>query len=411
MTEVALASEAMRADPYPAYDQLRRTAPVFRATGPMGSVMWLVTRYEDARAVLADQRFAKHPKHAPQWVRDIGIFDDDNEGPTGINLLSSDVPDHTRLRRLVTKAFTRRRIEALRPRVQEVTDALLDELKAGTEVDLLAALAVPLPITIICELLGVPPEDRNGFRAWSKAMLSPEMTPEGMAGQQKARLLLEEYVGGLIANAREKFTPTDDLDELPDLISALVFAADQEDRLGERELIGMVELLLVAGHETTVNLIGNGTLALLRHPDQLDLLRAQPELMPSAIEELLRYDGPLERATPRFTTEEVEIAGVTIPANSAVSVVLAAADRDPAYAEDADRLDITRSQHSHLAFGHGLHFCLGAPLARLEGQVAIGSLVRRFPDLALARPVDELRWRPGGVSSVIRGMEEFPVTL
>jgi cytochrome P450 len=411
MTEVTLASEALTADPYPAYKHLRENAPVYRATGPMGAEIWLITRYEDARAALSDPRLAKNHVHAPQWLRDLGIASSSGGGPIGTHLLTSDPPDHTRLRRLVTKAFTRRRIEALRPRVQEVTNGLLDDMAGRTEVDLLAALAIPLPITMICELLGVPPQDRHDFRHWSKAILSAKVTPEGLAAQREASVLMAEYVRGLVTKARQKFAPTDDLDELPDLISALVFAADKEDRLDEEGLIGMVELLLVAGHETTVNLIGSGTLALLRHPDQLALLRTQPELMPNAIEELLRYDGPLERATPRFTTEDVEIAGVTIPAHSVVSVVLAAADHDPSFAEQGDQLDITRSTHSHLAFGHGLHFCLGAPLARLEGQIAIGSLLRRFSDLALARPVDELHWRPSGLASIIRGLEELPVRL
>ncbi|GAA1714807.1 cytochrome P450 family protein [Fodinicola feengrottensis] len=397
-----------RADPYEAYKRLREQAPVHRIEGPMGAEIWLVSRYEDARAALSDPRLSKHPRHAPQWVRDLGLVTE-SENPLGVNLLSTDPPDHTRLRRLVTSAFTRRRMEALRPRVQQITDALLDEMAGGTEADLLAALAFPLPVTVICELLGVPFADRHDFHRNTRASISPELTPEGLAAQREARRWMRDYMTGLVANARVRVDPTLPPDELPDLVSALVVAADERDGLSEDELVGMIQLLLVAGHETTVNLIGNGMLALLCHPDQLKLLRERPELVVPAIEELLRFDGPVERATPRYTVQDVEIAGVTIPANSMVSVVLAAADHDPAHAPQGDQLDITRATPSHLAFGHGLHFCLGAPLARLEGQIAIGTLVRRFPDLALAVSPEKLRWRDNGITSIIRGLEELPI--
>ena len=399
-----------KADPYPSYARLRDEAPVHRASGPMGSQTWLITRYADVRAALADPRLSKDPAHAPQWVRDLGILTEDG-GMVGRTLLTYDPPDHTRLRKLVAKAFTRRRMEGLRPRVQEITDGLLDAMAGRTEVDLLAALAFPLPITVICELLGVPAADRDDFRAWTTAFVSAPFTPEGLEGQRVAMGRLDAYLRGQIAERRASVVRGTDADAMPDLLSALLTAADDADRLSERELVATVRLLLIAGHETTVNLIGNGTLALLTHPDQLDLLRSDPGLLPGAVEELLRYDGPVERATPRFTSEDVTYSGVTIPKNSHVTVVLAAADRDGAHVREPDRLDITREGHGHVAFGHGIHFCLGAPLARIEAQVALGSLLRRYPDVALAVPPGDLRWRPGGPAEIIRGLESLPLRL
>ncbi|MHA6631535.1 cytochrome P450 family protein [Pseudonocardia sichuanensis] len=419
MTDVDLWNEQFRADPYSAYARLREETPVYRAAGGMGFEIWLITRQDAARAALTDPRLASHPRHAPQRLRDRGIFTAE-AGPAGVNMLSADAPDHTRLRRLVSKAFTRRRIEALRPRVQEVTDALADAMthrnqqEDGAEVDLIAALAFPLPITVICELLGVPGADRDHFQAWSRAMIEIPLADDKLALRGQAQQSLHRYLDDLVARKRSEIDRGTGADDQPDLVSALVVAADERDQLTDPELLGMIMLLLIAGHETTVNLIGNGMLALLRHPDQMKLLRAQPELLPSAVEELLRYDGPVERSTMRFATEDVEIGGVRIPAGSVVSVVLAAADRDPAHAPGADQLDITRADHGHLAFGHGIHYCLGAPLARLEGEVAIGTLLRRFPDLALACRPEELCWRGGpGVNllNIIRGLEALPLRL
>ena len=404
-------SDGFRADPYPAYAQLRAEAPVYRADSPLGVPAWLITRHEDARAALTDPRLAKHPRHAPPELLELGFLTAEGESPMGVNMLFTDLSAHTRLRKLVTKAFTRRRIEALRPRVQEITDALVGAMADQDEADLIASMAFPLPVTVICELLGVPVADREDFREWTRATISPPLTPEGLAQRLRGRQNLEQYLGELVARKRAGIDPGAAGDDQPDLVSALIVAVDERDQLSEQELLGMIQLLLVAGHETTVNLIGNGMLALLSHPDQLELLRARPELLPPAVEELLRYDGPVERSTMRFATDDVEIAGVRIPAGSVVSVVLAAADRDHAYVPDADRLDITRAHHGHLAFGHGVHFCLGAPLARLEGAIAIGSLLQRFPDLALACPPEELRWRGGGPTNNLRGLEALPLRL
>lgn len=412
MTDVDLWSQDFRADPYSAYAVLRADSPVHRLTGPMGFEAWLVTRYEDARAALADPRLAKDMAHAPEWMRDQGIVSAEGEGPIGINMLSTDPPDHARLRKLVTKAFTRRRIEGLRPRVQEITDQLLDAMPTdGRAVDLLSALAFPLPLTVICELLGVPVEDRDDFRVWTRELVSAPLSDEGAAIREKAKAAREGYLVDLIANTRARIDPAVDVDDQPNLVSALIVAADEHDRLSERELIGTIQLLLIAGHETTVNLIGNGVLALLAHPGQLELLRLKPELLAPAVEEMLRFDGPVERATARFAVEDVEIGGVTIPAGSVVSVVLGSADHDSVHAQDGGRFDITRTDGGHLAFGHGIHYCLGASLARLEGQVAIGALLARFPDLSLAAAPEDLRWRPGGPANILRGLESLPVHL
>lgn len=419
-------------DPYPTYAHLRTEAPVYRYTpdGMAGGDLWLVTRYADVRAALADPRLAKHPRHAPRRLLDLGMFTADGAGPAGVSMLFADPPDHTRLRRLVTRAFTRRRVAALRPRIEQITDTLLDEIaqaetaqaeitqsgiaqngRAG--IDLIAALAFPLPITVICELLGVPVADREDFREWSRALISPPLTDAGRAVREQAGRSLAGYIRDLIAATRQVVDAADDAaaDEQPDLVSALIVAADEHDQLSEDEIVGMINLLLVAGHETTVNLIGNGMLALLRHPDQLAMLRARPDLLPTAVEELLRYDSPVERATIRFATEDVDIGGTTVPAGSVVSLALASANHDPTRFRDGAHLDITRTDHGHVAFGHGIHHCLGAPLARLEGEIAIGALVRRFPELTLAVAPDALRRQCGGPLSTLRGVAELPVRL
>jgi cytochrome P450 len=311
-------------------------------------------------------------------------------------MLNSDPPDHTRLRRLVGKAFTPRRIEQLRPRVEEISDELLDTLAGRTEFDLIDSFAFPLPTTVICELLGIPPADRESFRVWSNTLVSTS----GAQETREASTAMAAYLVTLMADKRTN--PADDM------LTALLHARDNEDKLTENELISMVFLLLVAGHETTVNLIGNGMLALLGNPDQLAALRADFSLLPRAVEEFLRYEGPVNLTTLRYTTGPVRIGNVTVPAGEFVLVALSSANRDPEQFDDADRLDVTRSPGGHLAFGHGIHFCLGAPLARLEGEVAFEQLLRRFPDLRLAVDPGQLRWR---ASTLMRGVEALPVTV
>jgi cytochrome P450 len=285
----------------------------------------------------------------------------------------------------------------MRPRIEEIAAGLADQLAAGpAEVDLLDAFAFPLPMTVICDLLGVPDDERTTFRSWSNTLLSSDGTA---AERTAAGAAMAQYLGALVAAKRAR--PAEDM------LSAIVAASEDADRLSADETVSMAFLLLVAGHETTVNLIGNGVLALLCHPDRLAELRADPELTPRAVEELLRFDGPVNLATFRHTTEPVEIGGVLIPPGEVVLVALASADRDPGHFPAADELDLHRDA-GHLAFGYGLHHCLGAPLARLEGDVAFRTLLARFPDLALAVEPEQLRWRS---STLMRGLTRLPVLL
>ena len=397
---VDLFDPAFKADPYPTYARLRSSAPVYRAALPDGRGVWLITRYEDVLAVLKDKRFVKDWRGAltPEQLAQVPPIPEVMK-PLSQNMLDTDPPDHERLRALVSKAFTPRLIERLRPRVQAISDGLLDAVQYRGEMDLIDDYAFPLPITVIAELLGVPAEDRNNFREWSDAAVS------GNASQEYMEEILIPHMQAYTENLRTLFeekraNPGDDL------VSALVRAEEAGDRLSEDELLGMVFLLLVAGHETTVNLIGNGVLALLQHPDQLRKLKEDPSLIKPAIEELLRYDGPVETSTERFAREDVEIGGQVIPRGEMVLVVLAAADHDPERFSDPDELDITRTDNRHLAFGKGIHHCLGAPLARMEGQIAISTLLRRMPNLRLEGSPETLSWRPG---MILRGLRGLPV--
>jgi cytochrome P450 len=344
----------------------------------------LITRYEDVMAVLKDERFVKNWRQAltPEQLAQTPQIPEVME-PLSTNMLDTDPPDHERLRALVSKAFTPRLIERMRPRVQAIADVLLDAVQDKGEMDLIDDYAFPLPITVIAELLGVPTEDRNRFREWSDAAVS------GNASQEYLEKVLLPHMQAFTDYLRQMF---EEKRKNPgeDLISALVRAEEAGDKLSQDELLGMVFLLLVAGHETTVNLIGNGVLALLQHPDQLQKLRDDPSLIKPAVEELLRYDGPVETATERFAREDVAMGGTVIPKGEMVLVVIAAADRDPERFPDPDLLDITRTDNKHLAFGKGIHHCLGAPLARMEAQIAIGTLLRRMPRLRLIRnPAEE----------------------
>jgi cytochrome P450 len=308
-------------------------------------------------------------------------------------MLGADPPDHTRLRRLVSAAFTTRRIEALRPGIERIADELLDAMAGRHEADLIDAFAFPLPIQVICELLGVPAEDRDRFRDWSDVIVG------GEAYRERIPAALTAMVGYIVERRQAG--------DGDDLLSGLIRVRDAGDRLSGTELSSMVFLLLIAGHETTVNLIGNGTYLLLDRPERWAGLRENRELLPTAIEELLRYDGPVETSTFRLTTADVRIGDQVIPAGESVLVVLLSANRDGDRFPDADLLRLDRGQNPHLAFGHGIHYCLGAPLARLEAQVAFTKLLTRLPDLRLAVPSTELHWRPG---VLLRGLKELPVS-
>lgn len=385
-------------DPHALYEALRTDGAVGYVLLPSGLRAWVVPRYAEARALLADPRLHKgRDGILAAFIRQYGPPTGDEDFPLTGHMLESDPPDHTRLRKLVNKAFTGRRIESLRPRVEQIVAGSLDELAAsapGEAVDLIDRYAFPIPVTVICELLGVPFADREDFRRWSAALLSVE--DDAAAAQAMAG-----YLTRLVEAKRAE--PADDM------LCALIRASDDEDRLSQHELVSMAFLLLVAGHETTVNLIGNGVLALLRHPDQLAALHADPSLLPGAVEEFLRYDGPINLATLRSTAEPIEVDGVTIPAGEFVMVALGGANRDPARFAEPDGLDVTRPAGGHLAFGHGIHYCLGAPLARMEGAIGIGGLLDRFPGLRLAGDAPtRLRWRD---STLIRGLTELPVVL
>ncbi|MEU2060853.1 cytochrome P450 [Streptomyces sp. NPDC013455] len=389
---------AFVADPFPLYRQLREDGPVRRAVIAGGLDAWLITRYEDGLAALSDPRLSSDVRDAadPRLIEQLPRFE--RESMTS-NMLRSDPPDHTRLRRLVSQAFTARRVARLRPRVQDIADRLLDAVVPAGRAELVGDFALPLPVTVIGELLGVPADDRYEFQRWTDTMLLRGAEPPDPAVVDEAWRRMHAYLTTQLRSKRDR--PGDDL------LSALISAHDEEQRLNHDELVAMAFLLLVAGYITTVNLIGGGIAALLAHPDQLALLRARPELLPDAVEEFLRYDGPVSPGIARFAREDVEIAGVTIPRGATVLVASAIADRDPARFPDPDTLDVTRHDNGHLAFGHGIHYCLGAPLARLEGQIAIGTVLRRLPDLALAVPPEELGWRPAG----LRGPARLPVTF
>ena len=405
ITAPDLASPAFKADPHPFYARLRDEAPVWRTTLRDGRAAWLVTRYEDVAGVLKDDAFAKDRHNAMDgeqlektpWVP--GFLK-----PLERNMLDLDGPDHARLRSLVSKAFTPRLVERLRGRIEALSEELLDamERKAarGSGVELVGGYALPLPATVIAELLGVPPEDHARFHRWSSRLVSVS-SGRDMLRALPAALSFVRYLRKLVE--RRRAAPEDDL------ITALVRAEEAGDGLSEDELLAMAFLLLVAGHETTVNLISGGTLALLEHPEQAEALRRDPSLVRPAVEELLRYTSPVEVATERYAREDVRIGGTTIPRGELVLAVLGSANRDERIFEDPDALDLAREPNRHLAFGRGgVHHCLGAPLARMEGQIAISAFLRRFPGARLAVAPGTMRWRRG---LFLRGLQRLTLFL
>lgn len=399
-------------DPYPAYAWLREHAPVHRTTLPSGVDAWLVTRYADARKALADPRLSKNPQRhsaAAHAKGKVGI-PGEQRADLMTHLLNIDPPDHTRLRRLVSTAFTPRRVAAFAPRVRTLTDQLIDAFEERGEADLIHEFAFPLPIYAICDLLGVPREDQDDFRDWAGAMIRHGGGPRG--GVARAVKRIRAYLGELIHRKRLEPARRREEEDGEDLISGLIRASDHGEHLTENEAAAMAFILLFAGFETTVNLIGNGVYALLRHPEQRAVMQRALEegderLLAAGVEELLRYDGPVEIATWRFATEPLTLAGQRIAEGEPVLVVLAAADRDPERFAEPDVLDLTRRDNQHLGYGHGIHYCLGAPLARLEAQTAIATALRRLPGLRLAAEPEELRWR-GGL--IMRGLRTLPVT-
>jgi len=389
-------------DPFPLFDEVRRRAPVHEVTLADGHDAWLVVRYAEAKAALNDPRISKD-MHAA-LASSGGVVAEGLPGPAfARHMLAVDPPDHTRLRRLVAGAFSMRRVEALRADVEAIVGTMLDAIVArgpDAVVDLVPSFAFPLPFTVICALLGVPEAWRAPFGRSLRDMLVPTRTPEELAA---AKLASDDVVATLVELVARKRREPDDA-----LVSALIGARDGEDRLSEQELLSTIFQLIVAGHDTTASLIGNAVVALLTHPDQLARLRRDPSLVANVVEEVIRYDAPVPHATFRYAREDIELGGVAIPAGAQIVVNLASANRDPSHYARPDDFDITRSNGRHLGFGHGIHFCLGAPLARMEGEIALGELFRRFPDLRLAVPVERLHWGHGD-GLVLRGLTSLPV--
>jgi cytochrome P450 len=404
---VDLLAPDLLADPYEGYGRLRERAPLLRGRYLDGSPVWFVTRYDDVRTVLSDPRFVNDPTSVPDAhdtrgnvMATMGVPPEYARYMTG-TILDSDPPDHTRLRRLVSRAFTVRRIAALRPRVEAITAALLDGLAGADDpVDLIETFDYPLPITVICELVGIDEADRPAWREWGRAFVTME---PGRVGPTVRSMV--DHIHELVA--RRRATPADDL------LTALIRAHDDDgDHFSDAEMVAMVLALVFAGHETTAHLIGNATVALLTHPDQLDLLRADPGLWPAAVRELMRWCGPVHILRLRYAAEDIELDGTVIRRADAVQAVVVSANFDPRVYTDPQRLDVTRLVEAHgdghVGFGHGAHYCLGAALARQEGEVALRGLFTRFPRLALAVDSSELAWmpRPG-----LRRLATLPVHL
>ncbi len=384
-------SAEMAQDPYPTYAKLRGRDPVHRSR-LMDA--WVFSRFADVDTILRDYRhFSSDPRKRVASGRRASL--PNVEEPS---MLFLDPPDHTRLRALVNKAFTPRAVAALEPHIRELMSTLLDAVHDPVAFDLMEAVAKPLPVIVIAEMLGIPPEDRAQFAVWSDQrarILEPTLSPEEREAAESAMRSLDAYLMPIISERRA--------DPRDDIISALAQAEEEGDRLTEREVLIMLRLLLVAGNETTTNLIGNGMLALLRHPDQLTALREDPGLIPSAVEELLRFDSPVQ-VDVRSALDDCEVNGFRVQRGDNVVTLLGAANRDPDRFEAPDRLDVRRGDQNHLAFGRGIHHCLGAPLARLEGRVVLEALLERFSSLRL------LEDRPAFRSSVVlRGLLALPV--
>ena len=383
-----LYSQYFRKHAYEIFSTMRENDPILHQPGLDGKTMfWFFSRYEDVEAVLRDD---KHFVLDPKLVLEPEEYQrrrDPLSSKLYNHLLDKEGEDHRRLRSLVTQAFTPRRVAGLRPRIQAIADQLIDQMVASSAptADLVDSYAFPLPITVIAELLGIPVEDQEKFRRWSDVFVTPALTPE--AQQQFSQEMQDfiTYLSQLFADRRQQ--PRDDL------VSALLQAEEAGDHLSTEELFSMLVLLIIAGHETTVSLIGNAAVQLLTHPDLLARLKAHPDQMPQAVEELLRFEAPVERAIIRHVAQDVVVGGQALKRGEMVIVWLGSANRDEKVFPDPDRLNIDRETKAHIAFGKGVHYCLGAPLARLEGEIALNTLFRRLPDLRLAVSQDELEYR------------------
>ena len=393
-----IVSAEFKADPFPFFAVLRASEPVYRTTLPDKTPLWLLSRYDDVAALLRDERFKKNRRHAltKEQLRKLP-WTPPMFRPLERNMLDLDPPDHTRLRSLVHKAFTPSLVEQMRSRTRAIADELLDRIVWTGEMDLIKDFALPLPMTIITEILGVPRKDHHKFHKWSQAVVSltsPSPTLRVLPSVWKFIRYLRQFF---------KLRRRDPKD---DLVSALIKAEEAGDKLNEDELLAMVFLLLIAGHETTVNLIGNGTLALIENPNEMNKLLSEPSLVKPAVEELLRYTSPVFTTTERYAREDTTIHGVTIPQGEMTLGVIGSANRDETAFENPNELQITREPNRHLSFGQGIHFCLGAPLARMEAQIAFTTLLQRVPNLRLTKPSSSLHWRP---SIFLRGLAALPL--
>jgi cytochrome P450 len=397
--EFDLFSAKFKANPFPTYAQMRREAPIYGHKAPDGSTIWNITKYADVLAVLKDNdRFCKDP-------RNTGLSDVPGNASRKTvmqrlineNMLFSDPPDHTRLRALISQVFTPQRIAHQADFVRQTADQLINQFQSMGEVDLISAFALPLPVFVICKLLGIPDEDRDDVAFWSQAIISPGSRDLNFSSRKQRVQALIQYLSYIFS--LRSADPKDDL------ISALVHAEEGGDKLSNTELSSMVILLIVTGHETTVNLIGNGTLALLENPDQLALLLKEPSLWENSIEEILRYDGPVETSTSRWARQDIMLGGHQILCGDQVRVVLASANRDSEKFDAADELNIRRSDNNHLAFGYGVHYCLGAPLARMEGKIALQALFDKLDGIRLKYPPSHLKWRKGVLFRGLQSLE------
>jgi len=396
---IQIASPAFKADPHAIYARLRADAPVCRVRLPDKQEAWLVTRYDDVLTLLKDRRFVKEYRNAaPPGDRGGGRWVPPVFAPLLRNMLDLDDPDHSRLKMLVHKAFTPQRVERMTGRIQALSDALLDKIEARSEFDLIRDFASPLPVTVIADLLGVPESDRSKFARWSNTIIKNTASPWDMVFALPDMLAFVRFLKRLARQRRA--------DPQDDLVSALTQAGAAGEALSEDELMAMIALLLTAGHETTVNLIGNGMLALLQNPEELARLHADPTQVKTAVEEMLRYVSPVDTTTSRYAREDMEFAGAQVPRGTLIIGAIGSANRDERQFPTPNAFDIARDPNKHLTFGQGGHYCVGAPLARMEGQIAINALLQRFPHLELAQPVDRLRWRRG---LVLRGLESLPL--
>lgn len=378
MTDVSLSHLQHMPNPYPDLEQSREAGPVTRLPRRDGlDDGWLITRYDDVLAALSDPRLSADPAHAAQPLGP-------RSGPQNRDLVASDPPDHTRLRKVVAKAFTPRRVEAMRSRVQELADELLDRAIPAGRIDVTGEYAYPLTVGVICEMLGLPREDLRNLGGWADVLTTPAIGESTAAVREQAWTDFCAYLEKIIGRKRGG--------QADDMVTVLCAAYDGGE-LSMTELVSTVVLLFISGYQSPVSLIANGVLLLLEHPDQLALLRADPAMLEPAIEELIRYDGPVAFGPYRYAKEDIEIGGVVIPKGQAVYFAYGPANRDPRRFDRPDVLDITRADNAHLGFGRGIHRCIGPQLARIEANSAIGSLIRRFPDLELAVPRERLTWR------------------